>query len=322
MAKTNTNQAGFNGLIFKELLKRGYSLEGNIRAWNISDSKLWYLTEEQAKKYLELEEKPIFKEKLVDKEVNILKKFMPEIANTVMNGSNINLIDIGCGSGEKAVVPLEALSKKAKVRYCPIDINGYFVSKAIERISWINKGEVVESKWNVADFDNLENISALLRDKEFRQSLFLLLGNTIANYDIHEVLYTTANAMQPGDYILIGMFLGTYNPDRFIQPYKTKEVDDFIRIVLEQIGFEKDELEYGVRFRNNRVEVYYTTKKDKKIKCYKGKEISFKKGDQILVGVSYRYNKDEIESIMKMYFKDVKLYIDDTGTRIIVLCGK
>ena len=37
-----------NDLIFKELIKRGYSLEGKTRIWNIADSKLWYLTPEQA----------------------------------------------------------------------------------------------------------------------------------------------------------------------------------------------------------------------------------------------------------------------------------
>jgi len=38
------NNSKINDLIFKELLKRGYSLEGNTRIWNLADSKLWYLT--------------------------------------------------------------------------------------------------------------------------------------------------------------------------------------------------------------------------------------------------------------------------------------
>ena len=44
-----------NDLIFRELVKRGYSLEGNTRIWNIADSKLWYLTPEQAQGFLDLE---------------------------------------------------------------------------------------------------------------------------------------------------------------------------------------------------------------------------------------------------------------------------
>jgi len=37
-----------NDLIFKELIKRGYELEGKTRVWDVADSKLWYLTPEQA----------------------------------------------------------------------------------------------------------------------------------------------------------------------------------------------------------------------------------------------------------------------------------
>ena len=43
-----------NDLIFKELIKRGYSLDGKTRIWNIADSKLWYLIPEQAQGYLDL----------------------------------------------------------------------------------------------------------------------------------------------------------------------------------------------------------------------------------------------------------------------------
>ena len=43
-----------NDLIFKELLKRGYKLEGETRVWDIADSKLWYLTPKQAQGFLDL----------------------------------------------------------------------------------------------------------------------------------------------------------------------------------------------------------------------------------------------------------------------------
>jgi len=34
----NETKQKINDLIFKELLKRGYSLEGNTRIWNLADS--------------------------------------------------------------------------------------------------------------------------------------------------------------------------------------------------------------------------------------------------------------------------------------------
>ena len=53
--KEKTENSSINDLIFKELIKRGYSLEGNTRVWNIADSKLWYLTPDQSQAYLDLE---------------------------------------------------------------------------------------------------------------------------------------------------------------------------------------------------------------------------------------------------------------------------
>ena len=50
-----------NDLIFKELLKRGYSLRGKTRVWNIADSKLCYLTPNQAQAFLDLERSSEYK---------------------------------------------------------------------------------------------------------------------------------------------------------------------------------------------------------------------------------------------------------------------
>ena len=39
MTFKNKDSLKINDLIIKELIKRGYSLEGNTRIWNIADSK-------------------------------------------------------------------------------------------------------------------------------------------------------------------------------------------------------------------------------------------------------------------------------------------
>ena len=161
-----------NDLIFKELLRRGYSLEGNTRVWNIADSKLWYLEEEQAKAYLNIDSVK-GKKGSTHKEFQLIKKHVGEISQKVLNGSGINIIDIGCGDGLKAIPCIDALAKQAPVRYCPIDISSYMVTEAIKNIREAEKREVIEFRWNISDFDNLENISALLRDDKFRKNFYL-----------------------------------------------------------------------------------------------------------------------------------------------------
>lgn len=311
-----------NDLIFKELIKRGYSLQGNTRVWNIADSKLWYLTPEQAQGYLDLENAGGYKEKMFSAELDMLKKYMPEISTKIWNGSAINIIDVGCGDGKKAIIPLTVLHKKSKVRYCPIDISSHMISQAIQEIKHLDVGEVVESKWNISDFDNLENIASLLRDTTYRQNLFIFLGDTLSNFEIHEVMYEIVEAMdEDQDYLLIGLTLANDSSEELVKPYKQKALDDFLSLILIQLGFEKDEIEFDVRFANSRVEMFYTIKKDKVLE-FSDKKVHFQKGDQILAAISYRHKAEDLKKILKIYFEEHKFYYNDKKTRALILCKK
>ena len=312
-----------NDLIFKELLRRGYSLEGNTRVWNIADSKLWYLEEEQAKGYLSVEDSKGYQDGIAHKEICLLEQHMPAIAKKILHGSAINIIDIGCGDGRKSIVPIEILSKKTKVRYCPVDISDYMVREAIRNIKKTKKSEVVEFNWNISDFDNLENISALLRDDEFRQNFLLFLGGTVTNFELHEVMHEVAEAVDSGiDYLLLGLGLDTgESAKKDVKTLKQKPLDDFFGLVMEQLGFKRDEIEFGTRLKHGRIEWYYTIKNDKKISLG-GRFVSFYKGDQVMVAQTYRHTKEEFEEAMRIYFNEVEFFLSDDGSRALVLCKK
>jgi len=311
-----------NDLIFKELIKRGYSLDGKTRIWNIADSKLWYLAPEQAQAYLNLEQQKEYGSYMFEIEIKLLEKYMSDIANKVLLGSSVNIIDIGCGDGKKAIPVLNVFNDVTKVRYCPIDISSHMVVKAIEKITKLNKGEVVQFKWNISDFDNLENVSSLLRDPEFRQNLFLFLGSTISNFEMHEIMYAIVGAMDSSsDYLLMGVALNNKSPEELVKSYKHKMNDDFLGLVLTQIGFDKKDLEMGVRYKNSRVELYYTILKDKKISLG-DRSIFFQKGDQVVVGISTRYKETELKKALKIYFKDIKFYLNNDKTWALILCKK
>lgn len=311
-----------NDLIFKELIKRGYSLEGKTRIWNIADSKLWYLTPEQAQAYLDLEHHKNYSKSMFQIEIDMIKKCMPDIAKRILNGSGVNIIDIGCGDGKKAIPVINFLNEKAEFRYCPIDISSHMVLKAIDKITKLNKGEVVQFKWNISDFDNLENVSSLLRDAQFRQNFFLFLGSTISNFELHEIMYSITEALDGGsDYLLMGVALSNNNPEQIINSYKSSLVDNFMSLVLLQMGFKKDELEIGVRFRNSRVEIYYSLKNDRQI-TFGDRTLYFMKGDQILIGVSRRYTESELKKALKLYFSDIKFYLNADKSWALILCKK
>jgi len=229
---------------------------------------------------------------------------------------------LGCGDGQKASLFIKELAKHMKIRYCPIDISSYMVTKAIDKIKKLEKGEVVEFTWNISDFDNLENVAAILRDGQFRQNFLLFLGSTIGNFEIHEVMYEIAEAMaKEQDYLLIGVALNKAKPEEIIKSYKNTLMSDFLSLILEEIGFTKDDLEFGVRFENSRIEMFYTIKEDKKLQ-FENRHIYFEKGDQILVAISYRYTKEQLDKIMKIYFNHYKFYVNDDESWALILCRK
>lgn len=319
-SKIKVNSSGINDLIFKELLKRGYSLEGNTRVWNLADSKLWYITPAQAQAFLDLERDKNYQEEVIQKEINLIEKNIDEITEEIKD-SPINLIDLGCGDGKKAVIFLSYLKDTTKLRYCPIDISSYMVEKAIEKMSKTNVKEIIKLQWNISDFENLENVTPLLRSGEYKNNFILLLGNTLGNFEIHELLYEIRSSMKDGDSLLIGNGLDNKNEEELIKAYNNKQIDHWLVKILTQLGLKGEDLQYGVRYKNSRVEEYYSLNKEIEI-SFLGRKVHFNKGDQIITAVSYKYDKDEFMSYLKMYFSTVRLFVSKDNAYALALCKK
>ena len=316
---SSTGEIKINDLIFKELIKRGYSLDGHTRIWNLADSKLWYLTPEQSRAFLDLEQSEDYQRDVIQKEMDLINNNIKEILKKLGDDPS-NIIDLGCGDGKKAVLFLKQLIDKVKIRYCPIDISDYMVERALKNIRTIDIQEAVGFQWNISDFENIENISSLLRKQgEIKRNFFLLLGNTIGNFEITELLYAVRSAMKKGDLLLIGNGLDNRNPEEIIKSYHQKEIDEWLLHVLLLLGLERNEVEYKTRFKNSRIEEYYVIKKNKTIQ-FQDKKIYFSAGDQIIVAVSYKYDAKDFETYLKIYFKDVTLKTSADGSYALALC--
>jgi len=309
-----------NDLVFKEVLKRGYNLEGQTRVWNLADSKLWHLTPKQAQGFLDLELMESYKKSIIDKEVHLIKEYMEPIIKN-LSEKQYNIIDLGCGNGKKAAIFIKDFSKFVKVRYCPIDISSYMVSKAAKTIKSLKLGEVIEFKWNISDFENLSNITPLLRESNFKNHFLLLLGNTLGNFDRDDILNGIKQSMKKNDYILIGNGLNSSNQEEALKAYKNTFIEKFLVRVINHIGLSNEDVSYEVRFKDSRVEMIYILKKDKTV-SYLNKKIRFYKGDFIITAVSYKYSKEEFQKILSKFFKDVKIYTDTEKTYALALCKK
>lgn len=307
-----------NNIIFKEILKKGYKLEGKTRIWDLSDSKLWYLTPKQSKKYFDAEDDTEYKKYVIDAEVNLIKNNLNFILSK-MKAKSYNIIDFGCGNGKKASLFIEEFSKHLNVRYCPIDISPYMVKTASENIRALNIADVFESKWNISSFENLENINSIFRDSSYKNHLILFLGSTMGNFNFNYILELIKKSMKKGDFLLIGNGIISTVTDDLISAYNDKAAINFWIQLMFLLGFKKNEVKYSVKFRNLRIEAYFTLLKDKKIK-HNNEIIDFKQGDQVLVGISYKYTKDKFKKILSSFFTKVEISIDKNNTFALALC--
>ena len=328
MAKEHKPQEAkpvINDLIFKELIKRGYSLEGKTRVWNIADSKLWYLTPNQAQAYLDLEEDSSYQEQTGQPQAeDLVEANIKEIIEET-GTSPINIVDLGCGDGSKAINIIELLRKKVpslKIRYCPIDISGYMVQKAIETVSKKDVDEIIEFQYNISDFENLENVTPLLINGDYKKNIFLLLGNTLGNFEIHELLYEIRSAMNPGDVFIVDTAIDDENQEQRTEAYrKSKWINQWMINVPLQLGLSKSEVELGVRFKNQRIEAYYTINSDVKV-VFQNKEVQFNKGDQIIIVVAYKHKKEDLLTYFNMHFGKVSLNASKDMAKALIICKK
>ncbi|HLC57458.1 MAG TPA: L-histidine N(alpha)-methyltransferase [Candidatus Nanoarchaeia archaeon] len=308
-----------NDLIFREISKRGYALEKGIRIWNIADSKLCYLTPKQAQGFLDLSKTIDYKKGVIDKEISLIKKYMGDCIKELPKNS-CNVVDLGCGDGQKASLFIHQLASRMKIRYCPVDISSYMVEKAAKTIRAMNVGEVLEFKWNISDFENLNNITPLFRDAGFENHFMLLLGNTLGNFDREDVLHGIRESMGKMDLLLIGNGLVNGQKD-WIKAYKSPAINKWLIQIPLQLGLLKKEVEYEVRFVNSRIEEVYRIKKARTIR-HLGKTLSFKKGDIIVVVISYKYTKAEFKRMLEKFFNNVELYTDNEGSYALALCKR
>ncbi len=309
-----------NDLIFRELIGRGYSIRGKTRIWNLSEPKLLYLTPELTKGFLNLTKFSVYKKKVYDIEVDLLKKNALNIL-APFDGRPFNLIDLGCGDGIKAKEFIKSLKGKSKLRYCPVDISDYLINRAIENISAGNFKNVNNFDPNVSDFEHVDNVIALLRNNNYQKNLIFLLGSTLGNFEINDFLFTLSNAMIHRDFLVIGNGIRTGERLVSLETYKNKFFDKWFFEIMRSLGFRKNEVGYSARFAHSRVEFYYKIKVNKKIQ-HLGKKVEFKKGDEIVIAVLYKYYEDELVESAKRYFRTVDVVKDSENEYALLICKK
>lgn len=109
--------------------------------------------------------------------MRLLQRHSQEIVSLLP--SPVIVAELGSGSGQKTRLLLEALSRRQRVNYYPIDISGSALSRCRQEIGQIDRVSIVG--FERAYLDGLQEVSA--RRREGERILVLFLGSTIGNFD-------------------------------------------------------------------------------------------------------------------------------------------
>jgi L-histidine N-alpha-methyltransferase len=109
--------------------------------------------------------------------MRLLQRHSREIVSLLP--SPVIVAELGSGSGQKTRLLLEALSRRQRVNYYPIDISGSALSRCRQEIGQIDNVSIVG--FERAYLDGLQEVSARRRAGE--RILVLFLGSTIGNFD-------------------------------------------------------------------------------------------------------------------------------------------
>jgi L-histidine Nalpha-methyltransferase len=109
--------------------------------------------------------------------MRLLQRHSHEIVSLLP--SPVIVAELGSGSGQKTRLLLEALSRRQRVNYYPIDISRSALSRCRQEIGQIDNVSIVG--FERAYLDGLQEVSA--RRREGERILVLFLGSTIGNFD-------------------------------------------------------------------------------------------------------------------------------------------
>ncbi len=141
-----------------------------------------------------------------DCEMEILKHKSSHIVKQLV-GEELNLVELGCGDGEKTIHFLNALSEGGqKFKFFPVDISRAAVEFLLENLEK-KSNTPIQSHGLVAEYFQGLN---WLSENSGKRNLILFLGSNIGNFDRASALRFLRRlwyALQPGDYVLTGFDL-------------------------------------------------------------------------------------------------------------------
>ena len=217
--------------------------------------------------------------------------------------SPVVVAELGSGSGVKTRLLLEALSRKQRVNYYPIDISLSALNRCQQEIGQMDRVSIVG--FERAYLDGLQEVAA--RRKEGEGLLVLFLGSTIGNFDRpagDQFLREVRAVLQQDDALLLATDLEKPIP-QLLAAYDdpTGVTAAFDKNLLARINrdldadFDLSQFEHVARYdqAERRVEMHLRSKVWQRITIRKaGYRFYLREGETIWTESSHKYNPQEV----------------------------
>jgi L-histidine Nalpha-methyltransferase len=233
--------------------------------------------------------------------MRLARRYSPDIVGRLPGP--VLVAELGSGSGQKTRWLLEALSRRQRVNYYPIDISGSALTRCQQELGHMDMVSIVG--FERAYLDGLQEVAARRRDGE--RIFLLFLGSTIGNFDRpagDQFLREVRAILQEGDALLLSTDLEKPAP-RLLLAYDdpTGVTAAFNKNLLARINrelgadFDLTRFEHVVRYDESerRIEMHLRSTAWQRITIRKaGFGIYLREGETIWTESSHKYNPQEV----------------------------
>jgi L-histidine Nalpha-methyltransferase len=230
-----------------------------------------------------------------------LQSYSPEIIAGLPGP--VVVAELGSGSGQKTRFLLEALSRRQRVNYYPIDISSTALHRCQRELGEMDKVSIVG--FERAYLDGLQEVAARRRNGD--HLLVLFLGSTIGNFDRpagEQFLRQVRAILRAGDALLLATDLEKSVPQLLLAYDDPAGVTAaFNKNLLSRINREMDgdfdlrRIEHVVRYdeAERRVEMHLRSSAWQRVTLRKaGFSFYLRDGETIWTESSHKYNPQEV----------------------------
>jgi dimethylhistidine N-methyltransferase len=230
-----------------------------------------------------------------------LARHAPEVISLLP--TPVIVAELGSGSGQKTRVILEALAKRQRVNYYPIDISGTALSRCEREIGQIDQVSIVG--FERAYLEGLREVA--VRRREGEKIFVLFLGSTIGNFDRpagDQFLREVRSILQAGDSLLlatdlekpVSQLVTAYDDPAGVTAAFNKNL---LARLNRELGadFDLNQFEHVARYDSSerRVEMHLRSKAWQRVTINAaGFRFYMREGETIWTESSHKYNPQEV----------------------------